>query len=344
MKDVQLIDIWVYYSKGEPVLKGLELEIEKGELIALLGASGCGKTTTLKVIAGFVIPQKGKVMIGGRDFTHIPAHKRNIGIVFQSYALFPHMNVKENILYGLRIRGVDKGEAERRFEEIVEMLGIKGLEDRYPSQLSGGQQQRVALARAIAIQPDILLMDEPLSNVDPKFRSKIRFEIKRIQKQLGITTIYVTHDQEDALEIADRVAVMNNGIIEQIAEPSEIYERPKTAYIADFLGFENVFPVDSIEEPYVVVKGTRLKVKELKYDSKYVAIRSTKLSISKEPLPNLENIGGKIITKSFKGDRVRYILSTSIGELSVLANELNFHVGEDVYAHYKPDDLLLLSR
>ncbi|MCX8191776.1 MAG: ABC transporter ATP-binding protein, partial [Nitrososphaerales archaeon] len=309
-----------------------------------LGASGCGKTTTLKVIAGFVIPQKGKVMIGGRDFTHIPAHKRNIGIVFQSYALFPHMNVKENILYGLRIRGVDKGEAERRFEEIVEMLGIKGLEDRYPSQLSGGQQQRVALARAIAIQPDILLMDEPLSNVDPKFRSKIRFEIKRIQKQLGITTIYVTHDQEDALEIADRVAVMNNGIIEQIAEPSEIYERPKTAYIADFLGFENVFPVDSIEEPYVVVKGTRLKVKELKYDSKYVAIRSTKLSISKEPLPNLENIGGKIITKSFKGDRVRYILSTSIGELSVLANELNFHVGEVVYAHYKPDDLLLLSR
>ncbi|MEM2429893.1 MAG: ABC transporter ATP-binding protein [Nitrososphaerales archaeon] len=343
MKDVQLINIWFYYSKGDFILKGLELEVERGELVALLGASGCGKTTALKVIAGFITPQKGSVIIRGRDFTNVPPHKRNIGIVFQSYALFPHMNVRENILYGMRIRGVDKSEAEQRLDHIIEMLGIKGLEDRYPSQLSGGQQQRVALARAIAIQPDILLMDEPLSNVDPKFRSKIRFEIKKIQKQLGITTIYVTHDQDDALEIADRVAVMNNGIIEQIAEPFEIYERPKTAYVADFMGFENVFPIELIEESYVVVRGVKLRVSSLKNDGKYIAIRSTKLFISKEPSPNLENISGKILTKAFKGDRVRYLLNTSIGDLAVLTQNRDFNVGDNVYIHYNPEDMLILS-
>lgn len=345
MKYLQLKGIWVYYSKQEPVLKGLDLEVDKGELVALLGPSGCGKTTTLRVIAGFIIPQRGNVTIEGRDVTKTSAHKRNIGIVFQSYALFPHMTVRLNITYGLRIRNVERGEMEKRANKIADMLGLQGLEDRYPSQLSGGQQQRVALARALAIQPDILLMDEPLSNIDPKFREKVRAEIKKVQRELEVVTIYVTHDQEDALGIADRVAVMNKGLIEQISPPTEIYERPKTSFVADFMGFENIFPIQLVtggEQPSVTVRNVALRVEELDRDGKYVALHPSKLMISTEPKPNLEEIKGKITDKSFKGDRVKYFLETALGELTVLSSAKQFSIGDDAYVCYAPGDVLVL--
>lgn len=345
MKYLQLKDIWVYYSKQEPVLKGLALEVDKGELVALLGPSGCGKTTTLRVIAGFIIPQRGNVMIEGRDITKTSTHKRNIGIVFQSYALFPHMTVQLNITYGLRIRNVEKDEMEKRAKKITEMLGLQGLEDRYPSQLSGGQQQRVALARALAIQPDILLMDEPLSNIDPKFRERVRAEIKKVQRELEVVTIYVTHDQEDALGIADRVAVMNKGLIEQISEPTEIYERPTTSFVADFMGFENIYPIQSMtggEKPNVAVKNVMLRVKETDREGKYVALHPAKMTISTYPKPNLEEMRGKITDKSFKGDRVKYFLETALGELTVLTSTKEFSIGDDVYVCYAPEDVLVL--
>lgn len=346
MKHLQLTDIWVYYSKEEPVLKGLEIKVDRGELVALLGPSGCGKTTTLRVIAGFITPQKGKVMIGSRDVTRAPAHRRNIGIVFQSYALFPHMTVWLNLTYGLRIRNVEKSEMERRGKKIIEMLGLGGLEDRYPSQLSGGQQQRVALARALAIQPDILLMDEPLSNIDPKFREKVRTEIKKVQRELDVATIYVTHDQEDALGIADRVAVMNKGVIEQISEPPEIYEKPKTRFVADFMGFENIFPIQSLghgKEKNVIVNNVKLRVEEFNQDGKYVALHPAKLTISTEPRPGSEEIRGRIIDRSFKGDRVKYFLETGLGELTVLSSIKELAVGGGVYVCYRPEDVLILG-
>lgn len=345
MMYLQLDDIWVYYSKNEPVLKGLNLEVEKGELIVLLGASGCGKTTTLKVIAGFITPNKGRVLIGGKDFTRLPPNKRNIGIVFQSYALFPHMNVKDNISYGLKVRRIPKNEVDSRVNDLIEMLGLNGLEYKYPSQLSGGQQQRVALARALAIQPDILLMDEPLSNIDPKFRSKIRAEIKSIQKKLNITTVYVTHDQDDALEIADKVAVMNKGIIEQIDTPSLIYKRPKTLYVADFMGFENIFPIEKVEdleEGIVIVNGRRIRL-EPYLNGKYIAIHPSSIQISLKPLLGLESLTGKVTFKIYKGDRFKYVVSTELGELTVLSQEREIDIGEKVYLCYSREDVLVLS-
>jgi putative spermidine/putrescine transport system ATP-binding protein len=345
MKHLWLSDIWVYYSKGEPVLKGLSLEAEKGELLALLGPSGCGKTTTLKVIAGFVSPQKGKIMIGGRDVTKVSAHKRNIGIVFQSYALFPHMTVWLNLTYGLRIRGVSSDEMKRRGKKLLDMLGLQGLENRYPSELSGGQQQRVALARALAIQPDILLMDEPLSNVDPKLRERVRTEIKKVQRELEILTIYVTHDQEDALGIADRVAVMNKGVIEQISEPLKIYEQPETCFVADFMGFENIFPMEPMkhgDDTTLLVKNVKLKARASHHDGKYVALHPAKLRIAREPLSGCETLTGRITDASFKGDRVKYFLETDMGELTVLTSSKDFSVGETVYVGYKPEDVLVL--
>jgi len=345
MKHLQLNNIWVYYTKGQPVLKGLDLEVDRGELVSLLGPSGCGKTTTLRVIAGFVTPQRGRIMIGGKDVTKLSAHKRNIGIVFQSYALFPHMTVWLNLTYGLRIRGVSRDEMKKRGDRIIEMLGLCGFEDRYPSELSGGQQQRVALARALAIQPDILLMDEPLSNIDPKLRERVRTEIKKVQRELEILTIYVTHDQEDALGIADRVAVMNRGVIEQISEPSKIYEQPETCFVADFMGFENIFPIQSMTregEPSVLVKDVKLRVGTLDRDGKFVALHPAKLTITRNPAPGSERLSGRVTDASFKGDRVKYFLETDIGELSVLTSNKDFSVGDSVYVCYRPEDVLVL--
>ena len=210
-----LKDIDVCYDKKKQVLKGLNLEVEEGELVSLLGPSGCGKTTTLRVVAGFIEPQSGIFSLDGADLTKVPVHKRNFGIVFQSYALFPHLSVYDNVAFGLKIRKLDKAEMDRKVKDILEVCGLTEFADRFPQQMSGGQRQRVALARALVIEPKLLLLDEPLSNLDAKPRINMRMEIKRIQKQLGITTLFVTHDQEECFSISDKVAVMNRGVIEQ---------------------------------------------------------------------------------------------------------------------------------
>ena len=238
--DIELKAVTKRFGKVEAV-KNLNLAVERGELVSFLGPSGCGKTTTLRMIAGFEIPTKGRIIIQGADVTDIPPNKRNTGMVFQSYALFPHMNVFKNLAYGLKNHKVPKGEIETRVTEALEMLELTGLEERYPRQLSGGQQQRVALARVLVIQPKIMLFDEPLSNLDAKLRLQMRIEIRNLQKKVGITSIFVTHDQEEALTIADRVVVMHNGGIEQVGTPSEIYDAPQTRFMADFIGISNIF-------------------------------------------------------------------------------------------------------
>ncbi len=222
------------------VLKDIHLDIKPGEFFAFLGPSGCGKTTLLRLIAGFNIAQRGQVTIGGRDISALPPHKRDVGMVFQSYALWPHMTVRRNVAFGLEERRVPRAEIERRVDAALDLVGLKHLADRRPSQLSGGQQQRVALARTIVIEPKVLLLDEPLSNLDAKLRVQMRQELLSLQRKLGLTTIFVTHDQEEANTICDRIAVMEDGIVQQVGTPQELYDHPANLFVAGFLGTANV--------------------------------------------------------------------------------------------------------
>lgn len=227
------------------------LAIEEGELFTLLGPSGCGKTTLLRLIAGFYAPDEGEIRFGERVVNAVPPHERGIGMVFQNYALWPHMTVGQNVAYGLKLRKLPSAEIAQRVAAVLEKVGLTGLDARYPGQLSGGQQQRVALARALVLNPHILLLDEPLSNLDAKIRVQVRAEIRKLQKELGITTIYVTHDQEEALTLSDRIAVFNQGRLSQVGPPKALYERPTTRFVADFIGVNNLIEgtVRSVEGP-----------------------------------------------------------------------------------------------
>lgn len=221
------------------VLHNIDLAVEKGEMIALLGPSGCGKTTLLNALCGFIPAQSGEIVVAGRDITHSPPEQRNITMVFQSYALWPHLTVARNIGYGLKLRRWRRDDIDRRVAELLQVVNLSGLAEMKVTELSGGQRQRVALARALAIEPDVLVLDEPLSNLDAKVRLNVRHEIKALQKKLGFTSLIVTHDQQEALVMADRIAVLNNGRIEQLGTPEEIYQRPATPFVADFMGADN---------------------------------------------------------------------------------------------------------
>ncbi|MGQ9369169.1 ABC transporter ATP-binding protein [Azospirillum sp. ST 5-10] len=236
---VRIEDVDLYYGSNH-VLKSVNLSIQPGEFFAFLGPSGCGKTTLLRLIAGFNAAQRGRVMVGDQDVAPLPPHRRDVGMVFQSYALWPHMTVRRNVAFGLEERRVPRAEAERRVDAALELVGLRHLADRRPSQLSGGQQQRVALARTIVVQPKVLLLDEPLSNLDAKLRVQMRQELLALQRRLGLTTIFVTHDQEEANTICDRIAVLEDGAIQQVGSPQELYDHPVNLFVAGFLGTANV--------------------------------------------------------------------------------------------------------
>ena len=314
-----LQDINVSYDKKNNILEGLNLEIEKGELVSLLGPSGCGKTTTLRVVAGFIEPTHGQFILDDTDMTKVPVHKRNFGLVFQSYALFPHLSVFDNVAFGLKLQKVSKEEIEKRVENILEVCDLKGFEKRFPKQLSGGQRQRVALARALVVEPKLLLLDEPLSNLDAKLRINMRVEIKRLQRKLGITTIFVTHDQEECFSISDKVAVMNGGVIEQYDTPENIYRTPKTEFVARFIGFENFIDLKRKDaHTYIASDGSEFVVDNGcdKEDPKGT-IRPEDIQIVSSQ-DNVENkITGKVIVRTFLGKSYQYELDTPLGVIVV---------------------------
>jgi len=255
--DIALSDVVKRFGTLEAV-SHVSIEIQDGELFTLLGPSGCGKTTILRLIGGFHKPDQGVITFGGRDVTGIPPYERNIGMVFQNYALWPHMTIFDNVAYGLKLKKVSKENLAERVSHALGLVNLKGLEKRYPGELSGGQQQRVALARALVLNPDVLLLDEPLSNLDAKIRLQVRAEIRKLQKELAITTVYVTHDQEEALTLSDRIAVIEQGKLLQLGTPWDLYERPTNAFVADFIGINNLIP-GRVAAP---VGGTnRVKVK-----------------------------------------------------------------------------------
>ncbi len=291
----------------------ISFSIRRGELVTFLGPSGCGKTTSLRLIAGLELPTSGSILIGGRDVSRDPASERNVGMVFQSYALFPHMTVLENVAYGPVIRGGDKRAAREKAHEILALIGLGGLEARLPSELSGGQQQRVAVARAIVQQPDVLLFDEPLSNVDAKLRRRVRAEIRDLQRRFGLTAVYVTHDQEEALAVSDRIVVMSHGRIAQIGTPADLYERPNSRFVADFIGDANLIE-GRIERGVFLAPGLSLPI-EGPEGAALVSIRPERIGLG-APGAGPE---GRVVSATYLGGRMEYVVETDFGELLVSA-------------------------
>ncbi len=301
---------------GKTVLDGVTLSVGAGELMALLGPSGCGKSTVLRVVAGLLRKDSGKVRIGGRDMENTPARERGVGFVFQDYALFPRMTVRENVAFGLRIRGVEAQERNRRASEILDLVGLSEEADRPVDRLSGGQRQRVALARALAVEPSLLLLDEPLSALDVKVRERLRREIKTVQKKVGITALVVTHDQEEAMELGDRIAVMNEGRIEQVARPREVYQEPATEFVARFVGEVNVLPGQMYRGyAYSGSLAIRMAGDDPPREGSCVKVilRPEDISVHPPGTPEAGQSHAKIDSVSFQGTHVRLELTTEEG-------------------------------
>ena len=303
-------------------VQNLNFSIESGQLVTLLGPSGCGKTTTLRLIAGLEMITEGSVHIGGKDVTKLPATDRDVSMVFQSYALFPHMTVLQNVSYGLSMSRLPKNEVQEKAIAGLEMVGLSGFGNRLPSELSGGQQQRVAVARALVLEPEVLLFDEPLSNLDAKLRRRVREEIRELQQNLELTTIYVTHDQEEALAVSDRIIVMNQAVIAQEGTPRQLYEEPVNLFVSDFIGDANIVKAEIIKiegaNAEVEIGGIRTKLphRGLISGEVNVAIRPQSICLSQSG--NENGIHGTILKAIYLGDHIEYTVDSTIGELFVI--------------------------
>jgi iron(III) transport system ATP-binding protein len=310
---IQINNVTKAYG-GNIVIQGLSAEINPGEFFTLLGPSGCGKTTLLRMIIGFNTIEGGEILVDGKVINNIPTNRRNMGMVFQNYAVFPHMSVRDNVAYGLKTRRIPKPERYKQVDEILKMVKIDQYADRMPAQLSGGQQQRVALARAIVIHPEVLLMDEPLSNLDAKLRVEMRNVIKNIQKQIGITTVYVTHDQEEALAISDRIAVMNDGVIQQIGTPKFIYQRPANEFVSGFIGLSNFLDADLAGSRLSFNGGYSVTMENLVPDAPqkvHVAVRPEDFEIRSADQPGIR---ATVISSVFLGMSLHYFVTLANGQ------------------------------
>lgn len=340
--------------ENQLILKDFDLKLEKGQLLSLLGPSGCGKTTTLRLIAGFLEAKQGQFLFGGKDYTRVPVNKRNFGFVFQSYALFPHLSIFDNVAFGLRLRKVKEDEVKRRVLSMLDTVSLSGYEKRFPAELSGGQRQRVAIARALVIEPDLLLFDEPLSNLDANLRVNMRVEIRRIQQELGITTVYVSHDQEECFSISDQVAIMNKGNIEQLDAPPAIFKYPATEFVARFIGFNNFLEFDGP----AVAEGEHLRLTaggsmfRLTRNPGTATIGARKGAIRPDDLVIRDAVGelgdnelaGIIKVSTYLGRSYQYVIETSHG--SFTANQemdTPYQSGQQVRLYVPQDKMVLVQ-
>jgi putative spermidine/putrescine transport system ATP-binding protein len=346
-----------YPGADSPAVSGVDLDVRQGEMVALLGPSGCGKTTTLRMVAGLIEPTAGEILLDGKEIGAAPVHKRGMGMVFQSYALFPHLTVARNVAFGLETRGVPKPERQRRVIEALELVRLGQLADRRIGQLSGGQQQRVALARALVVQPTVLLLDEPMSNLDAKLRDAMRTEIRELQQRTGTTALFVTHDQDEALSMADVVAVMSDGVVEQVGTPEEVYERPRTRFVAEFIGRANLLDVDVVgpdgDRLHVrLADGTTLAVARNgdTSDAGVMLLRPHRLRIEpagpEAPATGLR-LAGVVESRSYTGEAVGYRVRCGEQVITVerpTGGEAVVEPGTRVSLSYTAADARLLAR
>jgi spermidine/putrescine transport system ATP-binding protein len=348
------------FFNQEPAVHGIDLDVRQGEFFSILGPSGCGKTTTLRLIAGFEIADAGKVLIQGQSMTNVPPYRRPVNTVFQSYALFNHLNVWDNIAFGLRLKKIRKPEIETRVQEALKLVKMESLRSRFPNQLSGGQQQRVALARALVNRPTVVLLDEPLGALDLKLRKEMQVELSNLHKDLGLTFVMVTHDQEEALSLSDRIAVMNQGKIEQVGTPSQIYERPSTSFVADFIGDTNLFSgeivaVDSSNVKISTKTGLSIVISRAEdtpselSQAVVVSVRPEKIQLSLYP-PNLPAncFEGRLVNVMYLGTHVNYVVELTNGiSINVLQpNTIGGLPDRDtpIYTWWAENDCLAISQ
>jgi spermidine/putrescine transport system ATP-binding protein len=357
--DVELRNVFKFFNQ-EPAVHGIDLDVKQGEFFSILGPSGCGKTTTLRLIAGFEIADAGKVLIQGQSMTNVPPYRRPVNTVFQSYALFNHLNIWDNIAFGLRLKKIRKSEIEARVQEALKLVKMESLRSRFPNQLSGGQQQRVALARALVNRPTVVLLDEPLGALDLKLRKEMQVELSNLHKDLGLTFVMVTHDQEEALSLSDRIAVMNQGKIEQVGTPSQIYERPCTSFVADFIGDTNLFSgeivtVDSSNIQISTKTGLSIVVSRAEdtpselSQAVVVSVRPEKIQLSLYP-PNLPTncFEGRLVNIMYLGTHVNYVVqltnSTNINVLQPNTFGTLPDRNTPIYAWWAENDCLAISQ
>lgn len=338
------------YGRDVLAVDDISLEIEPGKLVTLLGPSGCGKTTTLRMIAGLEMATEGQIFIGDVNVTKLPATDRDVSMVFQSYALFPHMNVLENVSYGLKFSGFNKSETKERALAGLDLVGLDGYADRLPSELSGGQQQRVAVARALVLEPQVLLFDEPLSNLDAKLRRQVREEIREIQQNLGLTVVYVTHDQEEALAVSDRIVVMRNAQIAQEGSPRDLYELPNDAFVADFIGEANLIPctvnaVDGETATVTIENYThKLPSRGMKAGSATLAVRPSRVELSAEGSDN--SIAAKVAKATYVGSHMEYTIEAGFGRLFAVSGDVTsvFTAGDAVAVSFTESGPVILPQ
>jgi spermidine/putrescine transport system ATP-binding protein len=356
--DVELRKVFKVFN-GETAVRGVDLSIRQGEFFSILGPSGCGKTTTLRLIAGFETPSAGEVMIRGQSMTNTPAYRRPVNTVFQSYALFGHMNVWDNIAFGLRIKKLGKAEIEERVREVLQLVKMESFANRYPGQMSGGQQQRVALARALVNRPAVLLLDEPLGALDLKLRKQMQLELSNLHQELGLTFVMVTHDQEEAMSLSDRIAVMHEGRIDQIGSPEEIYECPQTAFVADFIGDTNLFAgtVESIDRSTITVRTSanqKIIVQQsdmwsgVTGDSVVVSVRPEKVYLNLyQPEVSVNCFEGRLKNTMYMGTHVHYVVELASGDKITVRQPNTGGSFPDahtpIYAYWGTNDCLALT-
>lgn len=354
---VQLLNVCKSFDQNEAIIKNLDLDIRQGEFLTLLGPSGCGKTTTLRMIAGFELPTSGEIVIEGENITEKPPYLRCVNTVFQNYALFPHMNVYDNIAFGLKMKKLPKLEIKDKINEILKTVQLEGYETRMPSQLSGGQMQRVAIARALVNSPKVLLLDEPLGALDLKLRKQMQLELKHLQRILGITFVFVTHDQEEALTMSDRIVVMNQGIIEQIGTPEELYEKPETKFVANFLGDTNLLEgqVFKLKEDEVLLKLEQeediIRIPNLNYelgDKFTVSVRPERIKIKESAEEGDVWLACKFKEKIYIGSNIKVVMLLKNGK-EIIVNEpigQNFIFSEEIkdyFVTWKPNHTIVIK-